>query len=186
MRLFATLSAVFTLFLGGCAIVGPQMVRVEQAGADELLSYYHRMSSATLEVQKREFAEVGAAHDRAPDNDTRLQLSLMLLLPGVPWRDDVRAAQLLSGINYSDSLVSSSRRDLVVLLENLVQARRDDHRKCEQRLDGLRDERRKLEQKLDNTREECKRADMLQQKLDELRDIDRDLRSKRPSRRTKP
>jgi chromosome segregation ATPase len=110
----------------------------------------------------------------------------MLLLPGVPWRDDTRVAQLLSGIEYPDSRPSTSRRNLVILLERLVQARRDDHRKCEQRLDGLRDERRKLEQKLDSTREECKRADMLQQKLDELRDIDRDLRSKRPSRRTKP
>jgi hypothetical protein len=172
--------------LTGCTTIMPPQREAGRTPVEEFLAYYHRVSTVAPEMQRREFSEAMSANERAPDNGTRLRLALTMMLPGVPWRDDARAAQLLSAVELSDKDSGSAQRDLVVLLEKMLQGRRDDQKKCEQKLDSLRDDRRKLEQKYESAREECKRADLLQQKLDELRDIDRDLRSKRPSRRTKP
>jgi hypothetical protein len=170
--------------LGGCTLLPDR--RSEQMQVDDVLAQYQRVSTSPLELQRKEFLEAAAANERASDDRTRLQLVMMLLIPDVPWRDDARAAQLLASMDSAKSTDTSPKRNFVAFLEGMLQLRRDERKRCEQRLDVLRDERRKAEQNVVNAREECKRADVLQQKLDELRDIDRDLRSKRPSRRTKP
>lgn len=176
------------LSIGGCAVVSERIAErnSDRSQVEGLLAYYHRLSVATLDVQRAEHLEAIAANDRAPDDATRLRLALTLLLPGTPWRDDNRAAQLLGAVDVSTSASSSPRHDFVVLIEKMLQLRREEQRKCDQRVDALRDERRRFEQRLESSREECKKAEVLQQKLDELRDIDRDLRGKRPTRRTKP
>lgn len=170
--------------LSGCA-VAPQ-VAPERNHVTESLAYFHRMSTAPLDAQRKEFADANVAYEQSADNETRLRLVFLLMLPGTPWRDDARASQLLGAIDWPIEEKTSPRRDLIFLLERLLQTRRDDLRKCDQRLEALRDERRKVEQRMEGLREECRRADALQQKLDELRDIDRDLRTKRPTRRTRP
>jgi hypothetical protein len=170
--------------LGGCALLPDR--RIEQLQVDELLAQYQRVSTASLELQRKEFAEAAAANERTSDDGTRLRLAMILLIPDAPWRDDARVGQLLGSIDAAKSNNASPRRNFVAFLEGMLQLRRDERRKCEQRVDAIREDRRKVEMNLVNAREECKRADALQQKLDELRDIDRDLRSKRPSRRSKP
>jgi hypothetical protein len=175
------------LSLSGCALV-PELVPErlsERTQVENLLAYYHRLSIATLDVQRKEYLEALSGNDHAPDDGTRLRLALTLMLPGVPWRDDVRVAQLLGAVDAPASDQPSPRHDFVILIEKMLQLRRDEQRKCDQKVDALREDRRRLEQRLEGSREECKKAEVLQQKLDELRDIDRDLRSKRPSRRTK-
>jgi hypothetical protein len=186
MRYWSSLLFVLglQLSLGGCAVVPAQFS--ERTQVENLLAYYHRLSSASLDVQRKEHLDAVAANDRAPDEEARLRLALTLMLPGVPWRDDARAAQILATVDSAGGDQSSPRHDFVVLIEKMLQLRREDQKKCDQRVDGLREEKRRLEQRLESAREDCKRAEVLQQKLDELRDIDRDLRSKRPSRRTKP
>lgn len=174
----------FPLLLQGCMVLPER--NVEHRQVDELLAYFHHLSSAPLEVQRKEHLEAVSANDRASDESTRIRLAMTLMLPGVSWRDDARVIQLLNAADTGVGDRGSSRRDLALLLEKMVQVRRDDSRKCEQKQELLRDERRKIEQKLEVAREECKRADVLQQKLDELRDIDRDLRDKRPAKRTRP
>jgi hypothetical protein len=181
---FVGILSMLVLGLAGCAVTPER--RPERSQVEDLLAYYHRVSAAPLDVQRKEFLDATAILDRTPSDDSRLRLALALMLPGVPWRDDSRVVQLLGAIEVPSGEQASPRRDLAVLLEKMVQVRRDDHKRCEQKMEALRDDRRKVEQKLDSTREECKKADLLQQKLDELRDIDRDLRSKRPSRQTKP
>lgn len=179
---------VLQLALGGCALVQERILErpPERSQVENLLSFYHRLSTATLDVQRKEHLDAVAANDHAADDVTRLRLALTLMLPGVPWRDDARVAQLLGTVDVSAGDHASSRHDFVVLLEKMLQLRREEQKRCEQRIDVLREDKRKLEQRLEGAREECKKAEVLQQKLDELRDIDRDLRSKRPSRRTKP
>jgi hypothetical protein len=175
---------VLQLSVVGCTLV-PERIS-ERSQVENLLAYYHRLSIATLDVQRKEHLEALAANDRGPDEGTRLRLALTFLLPGVPWRDDARVAQLLGAVDTASGDQSSPRNDLIVLLEKMLQLRREEQKRCDQKVDALREDRRKLEQRLDGAREECKKAEVLQQKLDELRDIDRDLRSNRPSRRTKP
>jgi hypothetical protein len=186
MRNWFALAFVFVihLSLSGCALV-PERIP-ERSQVETLLAFYHRLSVATLDVQRKEHLDAVAANDRAPDDWTRVRLALTLMVPGVPWRDDARVIQLLGSADTSTTDQSSPRHDLIVLLEKMVQLRREDQKRCDQKVDTLRDDRRKLEQRLEGAREECKKSEVLQQKLDELRDIDRDLRSKRPSRRTRP
>jgi hypothetical protein len=159
---------------------------VEHTQVEELLAYFHRLSSAPMDVQRKEHFEAISANERAGDEITRIRLAMTYMLPGVTWRDDARVIQLLGASDTGTADRTSPRRDLSVLLERMAHLRREDSRKCEQKQEALREERRKVEQKLDGAREECKRADVLQQKLDELRDIDRDLRDKRPAKRTRP
>jgi hypothetical protein len=170
--------------LGGCATV--PKVDPERNQVIDSLAYFHRISTAPADIQRKEYADANVAFELSPDEKTRLRLALMLMVPGTPWRDDARASLLLGAMEVPAGDQVSTRRDLVFLLEKAIQSRRDDQRKCDQRLESAREERRKIEQKAEAVREECKRADVLQQKLDELRDIDRDLRNKRPVRRTKP
>jgi len=186
MRYWFAFASVFglQLLLGGCAAVPERFS--ERTQVENLLAYYHRLIVATLDVQRKEHLEALAANDRAPDDGTRVRLALTLMLPGVPWRDDARVTQLLGAADTATADQSSPRHDLMILLEKMVQLRREDQKRCDQKVDALREDKRRLEQRLDVAREECKKAEVLQQKLDELRDIDRDLRSKRPSRRTKP
>jgi hypothetical protein len=172
--------------LGGCALVPERTTEPTQV--EGLLAYYHRLGAQAPDVQRREFVEATAAYEKAPDDATRLRLALTLMLPGASWRDDTRVSQLLGAMETAPSEQPSSRRDFVYLLERMVQLRREEQRKCEQRTEALRDEKRKVEAlqlKLDGSREECRKAEVLQQKLDELRDIDRESR-KRPSRRGTP
>lgn len=174
------------LLLSGCVSVPERNTNIEQEQVDELLAYFHRVSSAPLEIQRKEHLEAMSSNDHASDELSRIRLAMTYMLPGVPWRDDARVIQLLVAGDPVIGDRKSPRRDLAVLLEKMIQQRREDFRKCDQKQETLREERRKVEQKLEGAREECKRADVLQQKLDELRDIDRDLRDKRPAKRTRP
>lgn len=178
--------ATLLIVVGLCGCAAVPQPDPERSQVMDSLAYFHRISTAPPDVQRREYADANVAHELSADNETRLRLALLLLLPGTPWRDDARASQLLGALDLPVTGQTSPRRDMAFLLDRLIQTRRDDVRKCEQRLEAVRDERRKAEQRMESVRDECKRADVLQQKLDELRDIDRDLRNKRPSRRTRP
>lgn len=160
----------------------------ESAQVEASLAYYHRLNTQAPDIQRRDFNDASAAYEKNQDDPTRLRLALALMVPGTSWRDDNRAAQLLGAIELAPPDHASVRRDFVQFLERMIQLRRDEQRRCEQRTEALREERRKteaLQQKLEGSREECKKAEVLQQKLDELRDIDRDMR-KRSSRRSAP
>lgn len=182
-RIFVVAIAA-SLLLGGCALLPGW--RAEQLQVNDLLGQYQRISRASPELQRQEYAAASVAYERAPDDASRLRLVMMLLIPDAPWRDDARVGQLLDSVSTTTGSYDSPKRNFVAFLDGMLQLRRDERRRCDQRLDALREDRRKVEQNLVSAREECKRADALQQKLDELRDIDRDLRSKRPSRRTTP
>jgi hypothetical protein len=184
------------LGLSGCGSIPILKRNAELTQVEELLAYYHRLNAMAPDAQRKEYNDAVAAYEKTSDDDRRLRLVMVLLLPRAPWRDDSRVLHLLGTMEPVSVGTSSPRRDLAVVLEGLVgdrlQGLRDEQRKCEvaqqQRSDALRDERRKLEllqQRLEGSREECKKADVLQQKLDDLRGIDRDLR-KRPPRRSPP
>jgi hypothetical protein len=183
----SVLCTMIVIGLAGCALVPERNAELGQV--EEQLAYFHRLSGQTQEVQRREFNESTVAFEKTPDDSNRLRLVMTLILPGVPWRDDSRALNLLGTMKMPPSEQASPNRDLARLLERLVgeriQLRREEQRKCEVQ---KTDEHRKaelLQQKLDGMRDECRKADVLQQKLDELRDIDRNLR-KRPLRRNAP
>lgn len=165
------LSVVLAIVLmAGCGSTprAPDEAR-EVAG---MLANHERLALLKTEEQRREFKTAQAAHDRAPNDTTRLNLALAMLLPRAPWRDDARIQFLLGGIEATQGGQHSARYDLAQLLLRLVAERqrtqRDEQRKVEQLATQLREERRKIEE--------------MQQKIESLRAIDRDtyMRRKAP------
>lgn len=169
------------LVLSGCAVFRDKSISDQRA--DDLLVTFRRISSAPVEEQRRALTEATAEYEKSPSDSARIRLAMVLGMPGTPWRDDSRALQLLAGV---DATRDSSVHDLAILFERLITARRDDGKRCDQKIDAIKDERKKFEQRAEAAHEECKKAELLQQQLDELRDIDRDLRNRRPTQRTMP
>lgn len=158
------------LLLVGCAAGWRQADEARDVAA--LLAGYRRLSTATADEQRREFNAAQEAYEKAPTDTARLALTLALLLPRAPWRDDRRAHALASTVEAPTGAAAdagSARYDLAQLLLRLVAER--------QRAE--RDDQRRLDQQAQQLREERRRVDELQQKIEQLRSIDRDTRTRR-------
>lgn len=153
-RMLLALAAV--LALAGCAAT--PWISGEAREVIELLDYCERFGAMPAEEQRRELHAAQAGLERQPGDLQRLRLALLLTLPRTAWRDDARALQLLGGLEFAPADRPSPRRDLALLIQKLVAERQRQ----------VRDEHRK--------------ADDLQQKIDALRAIDRDVRQKPPRR----
>lgn len=127
----------------------------ENAEVSALLAYYQELSDLPAEELKREYSSTSQAfaHDRSELG--RLRLSLLMCVPGVPWRDDAKLLALLDGAASRKAPPDSPRRQFVLLLQKLVAER-------------LREQ---------------KRADELQQKLDSMLTIERSLRGRQPQKK---
>jgi hypothetical protein len=162
-----TVMALVAALLAGCA--GSPFAPDEAHEVAGMLAAYERLSKQKAEEQRSAFEAAQAAYDRTPGDATRLNLALMLLLPRAPWRDDARAQTLLAAIAAAPDERNSARFDFAQLLLGFVAERqrlqRDDQRKAEQLGRQLREERHKSED--------------MQQKLESLRAIDRELRQRR-------
>lgn len=163
LRLALSLLVVLT---AGC---GSQLFRPDEAReVAGMLDHYRRTAAATPDEQRRDLVAAQAAYDKTPGDAARLALSLALLLPQAT-HDDARVEALLGAVAAGSGGQASARYDLaqtlLVLLTERQRLQRDDLRKQEQLSHQLREERRRSEE--------------LQQKIDSLRAIDRELRSRR-------
>ncbi len=161
------LSGMAIALLAGCA--GTLGVPGEAREVVAMLAAHEHMAAAKPEEQRREFNAAQAAFEREATDVTRLNLALTLLLPRAPWRDDARVQSLLSGVGTAGDGQASPRRDFAQLLLRLVAERQRAHR----------DELRKAESLGQQLREERRRSEEMQQKIESLRSIDRDLRKSR-------
>lgn len=156
--------------LAGCTGIPPAPDEAQEVAG--MLASFERLATLKADEQRREFNMAQAAHEKTPNDTTRLNLALAMLLPRAPWRDDARVQLLLGGIEAAPGDRRSARHDLAQLLLRLVAERqrtqRDEQRKAEQFAQQLREERRKNEE--------------IQQKIESLRAIDREtyLRRKSP------
>ena len=107
------------------------------------------------EEQRREFNAAQAAYDKTANDTTRINLALAMLLPRAPWRDDARIHSLLGGVEASPDKQPSARYDFAQLLLKLLSERQR----------AQREERRKTEE--------------MQQKIESLRAIDREMGMRR-------
>jgi hypothetical protein len=160
-RCSAAAMLVFAL-IAGCTGI-PTAVDESQEVAG-MLANFERLATLKPEEQRREFNAAQAAHERAPNDATRLNLALAILVPRAPWRDDARVQSLLGGVESASGERRSPRHDLAQLLLRLVAERqrtqRDEQRKAEQLAQQLREEKRKTEE--------------MQLKMESLRAIDRE------------
>lgn len=157
MSLQRLIAAVFAvLLLGGCAAT--PWTWTETRDVTELLDFHDRLLAMPADEQRREYQAAQAAFDKQPGDVQRLRLALLLTLARAQWRDDARALQLLAGMEAPPTGQPSPRHDLAVLIQKLVAERQR------------------------QVREEHRKAEDLQQKLDALRAIDREIRQKPPRR----
>jgi hypothetical protein len=128
--------------------------------SDRLLAYARWYGGATADNQKIEYTQVMQALDRnAKDILTRLKAAVIFSTPSGPYRNTGRALALLNELQREklDADVST----FIAVLKAYV----DDGQKLE-------DNDARLLQK---SRYEQRRADELQQKLDELKNIEKNM-----------
>jgi hypothetical protein len=147
--------------LAGC---GTPLFRPDEAHeVAGLLANYRSAGALPAEDQRRELAAAQAAYDKAQNDSTRLALALAMLLPqSAAARDETRLQSLLGAVSAGTGGRASARYDLAQTLLALLQR-----------------EQRKQDQLAHQLREERKRGEEMQQKIDSLRAIDRDIRSRR-------
>jgi hypothetical protein len=179
--LWAIFAALAVALLAGCAGIPPPPDEMHEVAG--MLANHERLASSKTEEQRSELLAAQAAHERMPNDTTRLNLALAMLLPRTGVRDDARIQSLLSGIEATPGEQHSTRHDLAqILLRFLVErqhAQRDEQRKADQLVQHERDEQRKMDQLLQQLREERRKTEEMQQKIESLRAIDRETRMRR-------
>lgn len=165
------LAALGTL-LSGCATKGDRLspgseclgrICLGPSGgeAGELLAYNQRIRSLSPEELNSEYGMATQALARQKSDLNRLRTVLLLLQPNAPFRDDARAAALVDEVLGNRPTENSATKALAQLLGAMVNERRRQEERYQ-----------KLTQKLG---EEEKRADALQQKLEALKTIEKNL-----------
>jgi hypothetical protein len=107
-----------SLLLAGCAglrIPGPPGAELEERQVIRLIHYAQRISTMTVEQQRREYGASNQAFTREKDTMSRMQLALLLATPGASFRDAARAASLLEPVAAQGD-ASSPMRSLARLL----------------------------------------------------------------------
>lgn len=122
----------------------------ENAEVSALLAYYQDLLAMPAEELRREYQATGQSFARDRSELGRLRLALLMCVPGASWRDDAKLLTLLDGAVSRKAPADSPRRQFIVLLQKLV---------------------------IERQREQ-KRADELQQKLDSMLTIERNLRGR--------
>lgn len=123
----------------------------EEAEVAALLAYYQGLLGLPAEDLRREYLTVSQSYARDRSELGRLKLALLLSVPGASWRDDARLLVLLEGSSNRTTEADSPRKQFVLLLQKLA----SEHQR------------------------EKRRADELQQKLDALLTIERNLQKRK-------
>jgi hypothetical protein len=166
MRRLGRAFVLAAVLLAGCA--NPLLRPDEAHEVAGMLAHYRSVAVAPADEQRRDIAAAQATYEKTANDATRLTLALALLLPHAPARDDARVQALLGAVAPATGGSPSARHDLAQTLLALVVERQREQRKSDQLAHQLREERRK--------------ADDMQQKIESLRAIDRDMRSRRSGR----
>lgn len=126
----------------------------QHATGSELLDYALRYSQLSAEAQKKEVAQLTQALAAGKANtNIRMKAALVYGLPASRFRDQAKSQLLLEDLLHEKALDSDTKA-LATILQDFL------------------DENAKLLQK---NKDEQKRADSLQQKLDELKNIEKTM-----------
>lgn len=125
---------------------------------DRLLDYYRRVTQLKPPEIGREYENVKKVFENQPNDSRRIQLSMLLSMPGTTFRDDTAALALLQSWTRDKRNDESALRPLAAMIQSYLQdLRRTD--------DALQTQSSKL-------RDEQRRAEALQQKLEALLEME--------------
>jgi hypothetical protein len=171
-----------SLVLGGCAARGGQAVTAADANlrfpgfcrcadAADLLAYRQRVLAMNDEELGAEYSVAIQALAKQKSDVARLRVAMLLSVPAAAFRDDARAAALAEEVAGRKTAENGPLKALA----SVIAAVADEQRRQEERY-------QKLNQRL---QEEEKRADALQQKLNGLKAIDKNLLDREPAKPVK-
>jgi len=140
---------------------GPPFSLQPYGDNDRLLAYYGFISSLTSDQLTLEYERTLRFYKQQYSDFTFMQVVLLRVLPGAPFRDSTQAREMLSSFLKEPRTQSSELRPLAVLLNTMIAER--------QQKDA---ELQALTQKL---KEETRRYEEVKQKLDALMDAERKM-----------
>jgi len=138
-------------------------------GASDTLAWFDRVAGLPVDEQRREFTAVQSAFEKTASDSNRLRLALALSLPQAPWRDDARVISLLA--EWATDTKPTLTRQVAQLLYRLTVERQRLLKDEQRRSEGLQQGEQKRTEAL--LHDERRKVEELQQKLDALREIDR-------------
>ncbi len=168
------------LLFGGCSSVKSPYTSAHQStgqpnNVDGYLAYYRYTSILSTEELKKEYAMVTQAYAKTKNDNSRLQLALLLSLPNTSFRDDSRALGLLKEFLANKANDSSQLKDFALLLSSSVA----EHKRQEEKLKTEQSRNEELEQKLevlkDKLKTEQSHGEELEQKLEALKGIEKSI-----------
>jgi len=162
--------AILTLaaLLCGCPAVTEQNARSErwydtvvephQSDTERALRFYDRIIRLKGPELAQELATAKQEFEKEKSGLNRMQLAMLLSVPGAAFRDDHAAANLLQHFLKDKNAEDSPLRPLAVLLNSQL----SDSHKLEEA----------LQQQTAKTKEEQRKSDALQQKLEALLEME--------------
>lgn len=182
---------LFGLLFGGCSLVkspldtsAPKTTR-QPNDVDGYLAYFRYASSISGEELKKEFTVINQAYAKTKNDNSRLQLALLLSLPNTSFRDDAKALGLLREFLASKANESSQLRDFAWLLSTQIA----EHKRQEEKLKTEQSRNEEMEQKLEGMKDklqtEQSRSEELEQKLEALKVIERSIIERQQSQPVK-
>lgn len=133
-------------------------VNPTRSESDRLLDYYRQLTQLKSVELSREYESVRKGFENRPSDSRRIQLSMLLSLPGTTFRDDTAALALLQGWTRDKRSQDSALRPLAAMIQSYLQDLRRTDDALQTQLVKLRDEQR--------------RAEALQQKLEALLEME--------------
>jgi len=146
------------LLLAGCAALRTQFMPekdLERRQVIELIDYAQRAASMTAEQQRREYNASNQAFAKSKDANSRIQLALLLAMPGSSVHDAARAASLLEPIAASGD-AASPLRSLARLLYAQLNERANEQKRANQmrdQLEAAKESERSMREKLEALKE---------------------------------
>lgn len=175
------------LLLGGCSYVksrhdtSARQSTGQSGTVDGYLTYFRYTSSLSGEELKKEYAVINQAYAKTKNDNSRLQLVLLLSLTNTGFRDDSRALGLLKEFLANKANDSSQLRDFALLLSAYIA----EHKRQEEKLKTEQSRNEELEQKLEELKDDLKaeqsRSEDLEQKLEALKDIEKSILERQQS-----
>lgn len=152
--------------LAGCATAEGQrdngawmaLVNPARSENDRLLDYHARLTQLKPQDLGPEYESVRKSYERQPSDFQRIQLAMLLSLPGATFRDNLTALALLQSWTKDKRNETSSLKPIAMMMRSyLLDMRRSD--------DAMQTQAGKL-------RDEQRRAQALQQKLEALLEME--------------
>lgn len=175
LRTTIALIALYAAALGGCAHPEQRAAPARGVwdnlstlsglprGADavEVLAYFQHIKTLPATALAAENAAAAQALSKQRSDSNRLKLALLLLLPNTAFKDEARAAALADEVLNNKAADTPHLKNLALLIAAVANEQK-------------RQEERFL-QLAQKQKDDEKRADALQQKLDALKSIEKDL-----------